>query len=463
MNRAPPFGLVLALACAACSAAVAGGCSKSAGPSAPPAKTLTHQDLLDPLNCQGCHAEHYGQWSGSMHAYAADDPLFRAMNARAQRETNGAIGTFCVKCHAPVAVLTGATKTGLDLDQVPVAQRGVTCYFCHSVNAVNGASDNPLQLANDDVLRGGIANPVETAAHASAYSDLHDRDQPASSTLCGACHDVALASNNLPIEQTYAEWQGSLYSHASTKTLLTCGGCHMNGTQGLAANAPNVVPTRTVHDHSVPGVDLALTAFPEADAQAGLVQQNLDPAIVTKLCVQPPSTGDTVSVTLDNAFVGHNWPSGAVHDRRAWVELVASANGKVIFQSGVTPDDQTSVESIHDPNLWVLKESLLDSSQNPVLFMWEAASAQAAALPVAVTNIASDPRYYHSVTRSYPVPPEADDITMRVRMAPVALEVVDSLIASGDLDPSYRAKLPVFTLAGSKHEWKTANGYGCAP
>jgi hypothetical protein len=145
------------------------------------------------------------------------------------------------------------------------------------------------------------------------------------------------------------------------------------------------------------------------------------------------------------------------------VEVVATAAGQSVFQSGVVPDGQTSVESLNDPNLWLLSEKLFDTSGQPVLFMWEAASVQAAALSVAVTNDASDPRYYHSTTKTFPVPASADDVRMRVRLAPVALEVVDALIASGDLDPSYKAKLPVFTLAGTTLEWKSTNGYGCVP
>ena len=41
--------------------------------------------LMDPATCQECHPDHYDQWQGSMHAYAAADPIFRAMNARGQR------------------------------------------------------------------------------------------------------------------------------------------------------------------------------------------------------------------------------------------------------------------------------------------------------------------------------------------------------------------------------------------
>src|SRR5258708_1430151 len=48
--------------------------------------------LLNPETCKDCHADHYKEWSGSMHAYASTDPIFRAMNARGQRETKGELG-----------------------------------------------------------------------------------------------------------------------------------------------------------------------------------------------------------------------------------------------------------------------------------------------------------------------------------------------------------------------------------
>src|SRR5580704_15418114 len=80
---------------------------------AEPVPALDHQALLDPTQCQGCHPDHYREWSGSMHAYAGDDPVFVAMNARGQRETKGALGTFCVRCHAPIAAALGATSDGL--------------------------------------------------------------------------------------------------------------------------------------------------------------------------------------------------------------------------------------------------------------------------------------------------------------------------------------------------------------
>ena len=65
---------------------------------------LSKEELRNPESCRDCHGEIVRQWSGSMHAYAADDPVFLALNQKGQRETNGALGDFCVKCHAPIAL-----------------------------------------------------------------------------------------------------------------------------------------------------------------------------------------------------------------------------------------------------------------------------------------------------------------------------------------------------------------------
>ncbi|MGH7326799.1 MAG: hypothetical protein ACREJX_00480, partial [Polyangiaceae bacterium] len=84
-------------------------------------------------------------------------------------------------------------------------------------------------------------------------------------------------------------------------------------------------------------------------------------------------------------------------------------------------------------------------------------------LTPSVTNNPQDPRYYHALSHTYDVPPSADRITMRLRMIPVGYDVLDDLVASGDLDPSVRDAMPVYTLAGTSLEWTQDKGLGCVP
>jgi hypothetical protein len=417
-------------------------------------------DIKDPQACQACHPDHFAEWSGSMHAYASEDPLFLAMNARAQRETQGAVGGFCVKCHAPVALAEGATKDGTNLASLPASLRGVTCYFCHAVSAVNGTHDNPLTLAKDSVLRGGIKDPVENNAHASAYSPLHDRADPSSASLCGSCHDI-INPLGAHIERTYAEWKGTLFSH--TPLGLSCGQCHMDGRDGVAAKSPDG-PARRVHSHLFAGADLALTSFPQAGAQRSAVQDSLDTTLQAALCVKGTPGQATIQVVLDNVGAGHSWPSGATQDRRAWVELTAYASGQVVYQSGAVPDGQ-SVLGLADPDLWLIRDCLLDGQGKEVHMFWQAASYDSNQLPGPKTNVQTDPQYYLThVMRAFPRPTSTpavlatmpDRVTMRVRLVPVGYDVIDDLIQSGDLDASIKAKMPTLTLAGTMLEWTPA-------
>ncbi|MEZ4368443.1 MAG: multiheme c-type cytochrome [Kofleriaceae bacterium] len=434
-------GLALALALAAC-----GG----------DPTYLPLEELMDPATCQACHPKHFQEWSGSMHAYASEDPVFLAMNARGQRETGGALGDFCVGCHAPMAVRLGLTTDGLNLAEVPAYAKGVTCYFCHSVTDVEGTHNNPLTIASDGVMRGGLRDPVASPAHASAYSPLLDGDAPASSATCGACHDIVTPAG-VHLERTYLEWQSSIFTgQEDPRAALSCGGCHMLSTSDVVADVPGLdVPLRQRREHTFPGVDVALTPFPEKDAQLAAIQRDLKGAVLAKLCVQPLD-GGIITLRLD-ALTGHNFPSGASQDRRAWAEIIAyDAADAVVFDSGVVPDG-VDPEDIGDPNLWEMRDRVYDELDQPVEFFWEVARVDEATLRPRITNDVSSPDYDHSTTWTYPVPgltATITRVTARVLIRPLPMSLFDALEASGDLtDPTLRDGVPTFQLDGTVLEW----------
>jgi hypothetical protein len=428
------------------------------------APATSREELMDPATCASCHDQHYREWSGSMHAYAAEDPLFLAMNRRAQRDAG--LGDFCVKCHAPMAVRTGATTNGLNLDSLPAAQKGVTCYFCHAVDDVQGAHDNPLHLADDQVMRGRFADPVPNSVHRSGYSALHDRDQLASASLCGACHDI-VNGHGVELERTFAEWRETVFSTPEIGT--TCGQCHMDQSPSLkpAARVPGL-PVRRLHDHSFPGVDLALTEFPEGEAQRAGVEASLNDTLQSALCVRGVGAGAKVQVILDNVAAGHRFPSGATQDRRAWVELrVEAEDGSSLYQSGVVPEG-VPVTALEDPDLWLFRDCLRDEAGKETHMFWEAAKNASNQLPGQLTFDASDPRFYKThVFASYPELGPAlsafpSRVAMRVKLEAFGLDVLDDLARSADLTgdeaSALAAKIPRFTL-GSELVWsaETAN------
>ncbi len=413
-----------------------------------PAPEVDLEALLDPATCQSCHPDHHAQWSGSMHAYAARDPLFLAMNARGQRETDGELGDFCIRCHAPLAVRLGYTEDGLNLDEVPDHLEGVTCAFCHGIDEVTGDHDAAVGLALDGVMRGPIADPLETEAHGSSWSPLHDRRRLESAGMCGACHDIVTPAG-VHLERTYAEWRDSLYSEPTPGRQQTCGNCHMQGRDGPAASVPGA-PERRVHDHRFPAVDVALTAFPDREAQAAAVQDLLDTTLLADLAACPRADGGAdITLTLENVAAGHMWPSGAAQDRRTWVELVATDGPDSLLATGVVADDQPLAD-LEDPNLWRFGDTLYGEGGEQVHMFWEALALTSELLPAPTAASPADPDWVDThVRRTWTVDRMPDAVDVRVRLRPVGLDVLEDLERSGDLDPAALDPMPTFDLGST--------------
>jgi len=336
---------------------------------------------------------------------------------------------------------------------VPAYLRGVTCYFCHSVESVEGTHNNPLRLATDGVLRGSVRDPVDNPAHASAYSPLHDRDRRESSDLCGSCHDIVSPSGS-HIERTFAEWKASQFGNGAS-ALVSCGNCHMPGKKGPIADFDGV-KLRELHEHDFPGVDAALTPFPKLAEQRAAVEKALSQTVIAQLCVSPPLANLGVDVVLENAFAGHAFPSGAAPDRRAWVELIAYQGDEVVFESG-NPKPGEAVAELPDPNLLLFRDRIFDAQGKETHGFWQAASYESKLL---LPRPAPDHRFTHR----YAIPLTkglADRVTMRLRIQPIGLDMLKPLVASGDLEQSIVDAMPTFEVASA--EWRSADGYGCVP
>jgi hypothetical protein len=205
------------------------------------------------------------------------------------------------------------------------------------------------------------------------------------------------------------------------------------------------------------GLDVPLGAVDPAANRA--VQSHLDPALDARLCVTSAGSAD---VTLTNNRIGHAWPTGAAHDRRAWVELVAYAAGSVVYENGAlgsagsAPPALSFKETLFGMATWA-------SPSRPVLFLWEAASSRATVLPPTTTFDPSLPGFDHARTAHYSIPEAADRVTARVLVTPVAPAVVDALVASGDLDPGVALRIPVYALASTNLEWTSDRGFACLP
>jgi hypothetical protein len=434
--------------------------------------TLTRAQLLDPETCKGCHPMHYREWSSSMHAYAARDPVFLAMNKRGQRETHGKLGDFCIRCHAPMAVIDKTTRDGLDLERLPDKDRGVSCYFCHNVTGVEGDHNAMLHLANDTTMRGPIRDPVQPRVHQVELSEMFDNLSPTSTAVWGGCHDI-VTPDGVHLERTLEEYRSGIFSKSATgapPAFDSCVGCHMPPRQGLAAIAPAGAPLRSVHEHLWPGVDVPLTPFPHRDALRSAVedcQLRLASVSFFTLEVTPP---DLFSFQIET-LAGHNEPSGAAQDRRMWLEFMAyDKSGQLLepVSSGHIADgeieDRPDDDPKRDPHLLMLRDRIYDARDKPVHMFWQAAMSTAHpdgyesnVVPVATTSYIDGT---HALLKQYRASgPDGlpARVTARLRIRPIGLDVLQDLVDSGDLDPAIVAQMPTLTF-GAQIEWTPGRG-----
>lgn len=439
-------------------------------------------ELEDPATCKECHPKHYDQWSGSMHAYASDDPVFVGMHKRGQRETAGQLGTFCVQCHAPMAVALGVVDAGnaasFDPATLPATARGVTCFFCHDVAKINDDHNNGLAVALDQTMRGGAKNPIDSPAHDAKYDPLMDANA-SNSEMCGSCHDVT-TPRGVALERTHAEWATTFFADkADPRHHLTCNSsCHMGSSTDVIADAPGLnvgVRPFGFHEHLWPGIDQALTTFPNQDVMAAGIARDLGVAITINgpvplsgptnepggICLTPINGGQ-ITVRVDTINLGHAWPSGSAQDRRAWLEVTAfDANGAVLFHTGDVPDGKDPEDVMTtDPNLVGFWDRTFKDDGKPAHFFWEVATVQSQLLKPPVTLDPIDPRFDHSSTSVFNVAGVAAQIariTTRVRIRPLSFGLLDDLIGSGDLDPAVRGRMKTLDVdPGTTRTWSRA-------
>jgi len=422
--------------------------------------SLTREELYDPANCAECHQEHLDQWQASMHAYAGDDPVFLAMNRRGQEETNGELGTFCVNCHAPLAVRLGLVEDGLELEEPDFPQylKGVNCAFCHLAAHADGDSNNPIELDSRNVLKGPFDDPTRSPAHRAEYSPMLDRSQRESAQLCGSCHDIVL-DNDVHLERTFAEWKDTVF--AEDLTLTTCGNCHMFsvGPPGNRSNRNprpvaefDGVPARDFHDHRMPGIDVAVTPWFFEEDYLAEVQSFLKSTVRSQICVNPLPGGFQLVVGLENVSAGHSFPSGSAQDRRVWAHLVAEDAQGVIWERGLVPEGTAAVDV---PQGILLRDRTTNAAGEDVHMFWEVEAIERNVLPgiqefgIEETRVWS----FEDVQGRQPV-----SVSLRLYERPIGLDVLDDLIGTGHLDTSIRDAMPTHELTGAALTWNGVLG-----
>jgi hypothetical protein len=164
--------------------------------------------------CRDCHPEVYKTWNDSMHPKTFTDPAFQLPYSRIRSENPGLV-VICEHCHNPL----GNMFPPDDPKAAIFAREGVTCDFCHSVEAVDRDGHFPRFVLSPGTKFGPYLDGGKSrkSPHKKRFSQLH-----LTSDLCAGCHEFRNRFG-VPILSTFSEWKESYYRGKE----VHCQFCHI--------------------------------------------------------------------------------------------------------------------------------------------------------------------------------------------------------------------------------------------
>jgi hypothetical protein len=257
---------------------------------------------------------------------------------RAYLETRGQAGKTCLRCHAPVAVLTGDLQL-----KDPSSREGISCDYCHSIASVDlSRAADPYVVRLDGIKRGPLGD-ADSPAHGVAKSQLHE-----SAEFCAGCHEYVNPSG-LAIFTTYTEWKTS--QHAAQGK--TCQHCHMPLMAGSSVRSDLGVRRREINLHNISG---------------GHSSDQVRRAVTAKILrVERETTRRAVvEVEMANVGSGHSIPTG-LPTRKLVLEVVLLLDGKRVrrfertYQRTLLDDQGNRI--IDDHRVMLEAHSLLEDNR----------------------------------------------------------------------------------------------------
>lgn len=202
------------------------------------------------IQCAKCHQKIYDEWRVSGHAYAAISPMFTRFEQKVAELTRGTAGTFCLRCHAPVATQTDFPRDAAIFDGPAVFREGITCIACHRVveryGRVNGERRIETGSEYDPVVGNlggdGVQAAIADKDHFKVKTDPNDKrplqpihtgaiqfEQLSDSSFCAGCHQVVVQPG-IGLEIVYQQYRQG----PACKKGISCQDCHMGAVPGKA-------------------------------------------------------------------------------------------------------------------------------------------------------------------------------------------------------------------------------------
>ncbi len=293
-----------------------------------------------PESCGSCHAGIHNVWQQSLHSVSATDDWYLRVKEFFAFERGEPAVRLCAGCHAPVALMTG--EVGLYNRESASSRQGVSCGFCHTLDAVHGS--NGAYVSNPSRVRAYFgADGLENTANGSSLGNqisrfllwqkpqAHIQDMGrgtnssvlASGQVCQACHSFTI--NNVKVQSTWDEWQNS----SAAKKGVSCQGCHFKSSGQSGTLEPGKIANGQAR-----GQVFAHTLGGGSTIQSPRASENLE-TLKQSLKLESKISNGLLEVKVTNVMGGHQIPTGVTDLRQLWLEVTAlNSSGQTVFKSG---------------------------------------------------------------------------------------------------------------------------------
>jgi hypothetical protein len=192
--------------------------------------------------------------------------MFQRFEDTIHQLTQGTIGYFCMRCHAPVATIMEHPRDQAIFDGPRVFREGVTCVACHRVREAYTKSNGERRIEPGDIYQpvygggDGVGNQMaidhrelfkvktsdaEDAAAQPIHAQTIHFEQLTQSDFCMSCHQVAVPPG-IKLEVVWDQYRASPAYRAG----VTCQDCHMGKVPGVNSGY-SVGPAAVVADRVV--------------------------------------------------------------------------------------------------------------------------------------------------------------------------------------------------------------------
>ncbi len=334
------------------------------------------KEWVSSVSCRECHTEMFDQWVDSNHHLMADsDPYYKVLEDLAAKLEGEEFRAWCMGCHNPQALTTGAKRTGdnsrlfeqggasliaaHDKGEI-LLEEGTSCIFCHRITKVEDVGGNagftfdltgrehyPFENSNLDPLRWFGENMINSkpARHAESLMNPVYKDP----VYCSACHDEFAPGSGAKIVDTFNEWRESSFNNPEDPSKhLSCIDCHMHADpKRIGEDIPG-----TSTDGGRIKSNVVTHQFTGANHfQVGLRNKKLEQQSIALLKraaeLETTLVDGRVQVRVKNVGAGHHLPTGVADFRELWLEVkVQDADGHTVLESGLLKEDGNLPENV---------------------------------------------------------------------------------------------------------------------